>query len=216
MRYNIVSYVNEVGVMQMTHMDIINILESVSRNNNGLILTKTAEANGVSRAMLSKLSKNGTLSRITVGQYVFDTELGDEMLSLSRRSGLVVFSHESALFLNGLSERTPFEHTVTIPSSKKLSASIGTACKVYYVKDELVSLGKTTLKTALGNPVPAYDPERTVCDIIRSRSRIADETFLTSLKLYAASPKKNLTKLSVYAKAFGITDAVRKYMEVLL
>ena len=200
----------------MTHTDIMNILESVSRQNNGLILTKAAESSGISRAMLSKLCNKGTLSRVAVGQYVFASELGDELLSLSQRSVLIVFSHESALFLNGLTERTPFEHTVTIPSSKKLAASISEHCKVYYVKDELVNLGKTTLKTTMGNPVPAYDPERTICDIIRSRGRIADETFLSSLKIYAASPKKNLAKLNVYAEAFGMTDAVRRYLEVLL
>ena len=175
-----------------------------------------AELNSVSRAMLSKLCKEGTLSRIAVGQYVLVSALGDEMLSLSQRSNLIVFSHESALFLNGISERTPFVHTVTIPSSKKLAVSISDGCKVYYIKDELAGLGKTTINTTLGNPVPAYDLERTVCDIIRSRNRIAGETFLSSLKLYAASPKKNLTKLSAYAEAFEMTDSVRRYLDVLL
>lgn len=203
-------------MIPMKRVDIMNILVTVSRQNDGLILTKVAEANGVSRAMLSNLCKEETLSRIAVGQYVFASELGDEMLSLSQRSSLIVFSHESALFLNDISERTPFEHTVTIPSSKKLGVSISEHCKVYYVKDELVNLGKTTLKTTLGNPVPAYDLERTVCDIIRSRSRIADETFLSSLKLYTASSKKNLAKLNAYAEAFGATNAVRRYMEMLL
>ena len=151
-----------------------------------------------------------------MGQYVFASELGDEMLSLSCRSRLIVFSHESALFLNGLSERTPFEHTVTIPSSKKLALSISRHCKVYYVKDDLINVGKTILQTTFGNPVPAYDSERTICDIIRSRARIADETFLSSLKLFAASPKKNLTKLNEYAEAFDMANTVRRYLEVLL
>ena len=122
---------------------------------------------------------------------MFAANLGDELFSLSQRSNLIVFSHESALFLKGLSERIPFEQTVTIPSSKKLAASISEHCRVYYVKDELLHIGKTTLKTTLGNPVPAYDSERIICDIIRSRSRIADETFLSSLKLYVSNPKKS-------------------------
>jgi predicted transcriptional regulator of viral defense system len=203
-------------MMIMRTAEIIIILETISRQNNGLILTKSAEAAGVSRAMLSKLYMKGTLSRIAVGQYVFASELGDEMLSLSRRSTLIVFSHESALFLNGISERTPYEHTVTIPSSKKLGASLSEQCKIYYVKDELVNLGKTILLTPQGNPVPAYDLERTICDVIRSRNRISTETFLSSLKLYAANPKKNLSKLNIYADAFGIANKVRKYLEVLL
>lgn len=200
----------------MKHIEIMNILKAISNQNNGLIITNVAQTNGISRAKLSHLCKIGVLSRVAMGQYVFAEELGDELLTLSRRSDIIVFSHESALFLNGLSERTPFEHTVTIPSSKRLSKSTRELCKVYYIKDELFNLGRTMLKTTFGNPVPAYDAERTICDIIRSRSRIADETFLSSIKLYVTSPKKNLVKLSSYAEAFGITDDVRRYMEVLL
>lgn len=200
----------------MTTEDIMRVLAVTSNQNSGLITTKDAVVSGVSRAMLSKLYKLGKLSRISPGQYVFATELGDELFSLSKRSSLFVFSHETALFLNGISERTPFEHTVTIPSSKKLAASINNQCKVYYVKDAFLGIGKTILKTTQGNPVPAYDMERTVCDIIRSRNRIAGETFLSSMKRYAADPRKDLSRLSSYAKTFGMTETTRRYLEVLL
>ncbi len=200
----------------MTSEEILKVLTTISKQSNGLITTKEAGVNGVSRAMLSKLCNLGKISRISAGQYVFATELGDELFSLSKRSSLFIFSHETALFLNGISERTPFAHTVTIPSSKKLGVSISEQCKVYYVKDELFNIGKTILKTTQGNPVPAYDMERTVCDIIRSRKRIADETVLSTLKRYSASPKKNLIRLNIYAETFGMTEAVRRYLEVLL
>lgn len=48
--------------------------------------------------------------------------------------------------------------------------------------------------------VPAYDLERTICDVIRSRNKLGTETFLAALKLYAATPKKDLNKLNSYAK----------------
>lgn len=197
-------------------MTSLEILKEISDINNGLILTKNAVDNGVSRATLSQLCKDGKISRIAVGQYVLSDALNDEMLSLEIRSNLIVFSHESALFLNGISERTPFEHTVTIPSSKTLSRSISKKCKIYYIKDDLHDLGKTHLPTTMGNLVWAYDIDRTICDIIRSRSRIADETFLSSLKRYASNSDKNLANLSLYANKMGILQQVRKYMEVLL
>lgn len=197
-------------------MNSLEILRKISNTNNGLILTKNAVNSGVSRASLSQLCREGKISRIAVGQYVLSEDLNDEMLSLGVRSNLIVFSHESALFLNGISERTPFEHTVTIPSSKTLSRSISSQCKIYYIKDELHELGKIKLPTTMGNLVWSYNMERTICDIIRSRSRIADETFLASLKQYAVSSNKNLAKLSLYASTMGILQQVRKYMEVLL
>ena len=197
-------------------MTALEILKDISNKNNGLILTKDANENGVSRASLSQLCKDGKISRVAMGQYVLSDALNDEMLSLSVRSELIVFSHESALFLNGISERTPFEHTVTIPSSKTLARSISSQCKIYYIKDDLHELGKVRLITPMGNSVPSYDMDRTICDIVRSRSRIADETFLSSLKQYDVSPNKNLANLSLYADKMGVLQQVRQYLEVLL
>lgn len=197
-------------------MTALEILKEISNTNNGLILTKKAVDNGVSRASLSQLCKDGKISRVAVGQYILSENLNDEMFSLGIRSNMIIFSHESALFLNGISERTPFEHTVTIPSSKTLARSISSQCKIYYIKDELHELGKTQLLTPMSNMVWAYDIDRTICDIVRSRSRMADEIVLSSLKQYAASSNKNLANLSMYASKMGILQQVRNYMEVLL
>ena len=197
-------------------MNSIDVLKELSNENDGLILTRAAEEKGISRSNLSKLCKNGKITRVANGQYILKDELNDEMLSLQLRSRFIVFSHESALFLHGISERTPFEHTVTIPSSKTLASSISCECKIYYIKDERHGMGKIQLPTIMGNLVWAYDMDRTICDIIRSRSRIADETFIASLKQYAASSNKNLGKLNQYASKMGIVAKVRKYMEVLL
>ena len=48
----------------------------------------------------------------------------DELLSISLRSNLFVVSHETALFLHGISDRTPFEHTLTAPSGKVSSKDV--------------------------------------------------------------------------------------------
>lgn len=197
-------------------MSSIDILREISNENNGLILTKAAVEKGISRSNLSKLCDNGKITRIANGQYVISDDLNDELLSLQIRSKYIIFSHETALFLNGISERTPFEHTVTIPTSKTLSPSMGEECKIYYIKDELHDLGKVQLTTPMGNKVWAYDIDRTICDIVRSRSRMADETFITAIKNYAASSNKNLANLSLYASKMKILTQVRQYLEVLL
>ena len=197
-------------------MSSIDILREISNENNGLILTKAAVEKGISRSNLSKLCDNGKITRIANGQYVISDDLNDELLSLQIRSKYIIFSHETALFLNGISERTPFEHTVTIPTSKTLSPSMGEECKIYYIKDELHDLGKVQLTTPMGNKVLAYDIDRTICDIVRSRSRMADETFITAIKNYAVSPNKNLANLSLYASKMKILSQIRQYLEVLL
>lgn len=197
-------------------MDFMAELTAIAKSHGGIIDTKTAAAHGISKAMLYKLCKNEKIHRIVKGQYILPDEMEDELLSISKRSDQIIFSHETALFLHGISDRTPFEHTVTAPSDCIPSAAIKAECKVYYIKSELFELGKITLPTPAGNMVPVYDLERTICDIIRSRNKLGTETFLAALKMYAASPKKNLNKLNTYAKQLRVANVLRQYLEVLL
>ena len=197
-------------------MDFIKVLAEIAKSNGGIIETKIAIQYGVSKAMLSKLCKEEKIHRIVKGQYIFPEDLQDELLSISKRSNQIIFSHETALFLHGISDRTPFEHTVTAPSGHIPSESIKSECKVYYIKPELFLLGKTYLNTPAGNNVPVYNLERTVCDVIRSRNKIGTETFLSALRQYASSPQKDLNKLNEYAKQMRVANVLRQYLEVLL
>ena len=197
-------------------MDCKSIIDQLAKQGNGIITTKAADAAGLSRAMLYKLCKNGILHRIAKGQYMKQGEIADELLSLSQRTEYMVFSHETALFLHNLSDRTPFVHSITAPADKVPSPTLRELCKVYYTKPEWFSLGRTTMLTQFGNQVPCYDMERTICDIIRSRNKLGSETFLAALKQYSADPKKNLNRLNAYAKKMGLSTLVRQYMEVLL
>ena len=197
-------------------MDFMAKLAAIAKTHGGIIETKVAARHGVSKAMLYKLCKEEKLHRIVRGQYILPDDMQDELFSISKRSEQIVFSHETALFLHGISDRTPFEHTITAPSGCIPSAAIKAECKVYYIKRELFALGRTTLKTPAGNPVPAYDLERTVCDVIRSRNKLGTETFLSALRAYAADPKKDLNKLNEYAKKLRVANVLHQYLEVLL
>lgn len=197
-------------------MDYAAELADIARKYGGIVETKTAAAHGISKAMLYKLCRENEIYRIVQGQYILPDDMQDELLSISKRSDRIIFSHETALFLHGISDRTPFEHTITVPSHCTVSAAIKSECKVYYIKSELFELGKTECKTPAGNLVPCYDLERTVCDVVRSRNRIGTETFLAALKRYAADPRKNLNTLDRYAKKMRVANVLRQYLEVLL
>lgn len=197
-------------------MDCMNELASIAKEHGGIVETKIAIAHGISKAMLSKLCKEDKIHRVAQGQYICPDDMPDELLSISKRTEQLIFSHETALFLHGISDRTPFEHTITVPSNYTPSVVTKAACKIYYIKPELFDMGKTLLKTPAGNEVPAYDLERTVCDMIRSRNKLGTETFLAALKMYAASPKKDLNKLNTYAKKMRVSNVLRQYLEVLL
>lgn len=197
-------------------MDYIHEIQKIAKANGGIIDNKTAASAGISRAILSKFCKENKIQRVMRGQYVLTNDIQDELFSIQLRCKQLIFSHETALFLHSISDRMPFEHSVTAPSNKVPSRAIQQDCKIYYIKPELFELGKIKLFTQFGNEVTVYDLERTLCDVIRSRNKVGSETFLSALKLYAANPNKNLNLLDSYAKEMKIAGVVRKYLEVLL
>ena len=191
------------------------ILEAIIQNNN-TITTAQVVALGFSRAILSKYVKEGLLERSRQGIYILPNSVHDDMYTLMLRTDKIIFSHDTALFLNGLSERTPFEHTVTIPSNSVLSGVLMDECNCYYIKPELYELGIVMKKTTFGNEVRCYNAERTICDLIRSRSRMDEETVISAIKNYAAYKDKDLNRLAAYAEKFRVSKILKQYMEVLL
>ena len=191
------------------------ILEALKKNNNVITTAQVVEL-GFSRYLLSNYEKEGLLERVRQGVYVLPISVHDDMYTLMLRSEKIIFSHDTALFLNGLSERTPFVHSVTIPNNTRVSKVIQEECVCYYIKPELHQIGMTIRKTTLGNEVRCYNAERTICDLLRSRNRLDEETVIGAVKNYAASSDKDLNLLAVYASKFRVNKELKRYMEVLL
>lgn len=185
-------------------------------DNNGIIKTSQASGLGISRTMLCRYANAGILERVTRGQYALPSELPDELFVLQQHSQKNVFSHDTALFLNNMSNRTPFINSVTIPSNTAATPVIRNKCKVYYIKPILYNIGKVTMTDKFGNPINTYNLERTICDILRSRNRLDSETVLTAMKSYVARKDTDYNRLYEYASQFHITKILRQYMDVLL
>ena len=191
------------------------ILENIRCNNNMITTAQVVEL-GFSRSILSKYVKGGLLERGRQGIYILPDSVHDDMCTLMMRSDNIVFSHDTALFLNSISDRTPFVHSVTIPSNASLPNSLINECVCYYIKPELHLVGVTQRMNTMGNTVRCYNAERTLCDILRSRNRLDEETVISALKNYASSTNKDLNRLTEYASIFGISKILKRYMEVLL
>ena len=58
--------------------------------------------------------------------------------------------------------------------------------------------------------------KRTICDLVRSKSRMDVQIFTDALKRYSKRKDKDLNKLMKYAKIFKIDGKIREYMEVLI
>ena len=76
-------------------------------------------------------------------------------------------------------------------------------------------MGICSLSSKMGNNVTAYNIERTICDILRSRNRVDSQTVAAAMKNYAARKGQDWGLLSKYAEIFRITKLLRQYLEVL-
>jgi predicted transcriptional regulator of viral defense system len=196
-------------------VNTLKIIYTLIKENNGVLRAADAVNAGISRTTLGVLTKNGRLERIAQGQYISPDDMPDELFLLQQRSEKIVFSHETALFLHDMAERTPLRYSLTVPSSYKLSPALSEGCKIYYLKPELHSLGLCSVKSKMGNDVTAYDAERTICDILRSRSRIDGQILVAAMKNYTVRKSQDWNKLREYADLFRVTKLLRQYLEVL-
>lgn len=154
---------------------------------------------------------------VSRGIYSVDEGWVDELYVLHQRCPKAVFSHDEALYYHGLTDREPSVHTFTIYcgyNTHRLTKDRN--CKAYMVKKELLDIGKTIVKDNNGHMIPMYDLERTICDLIRSRSSFEAQDFNAALKTYISRKDKNLNRLMEYGKLFRVDNVIRRYMEILL
>ena len=74
-------------------MDYMTELTAIAQEHGGIIETRTAVAHGISKAMLYKLCRENKIHRVVQGQYILPDDMQDELLSISRRSNQIIFSH---------------------------------------------------------------------------------------------------------------------------
>jgi predicted transcriptional regulator of viral defense system len=194
----------------------VNLVKTLLEQGNGTLLASNAHESGITRQQLAYLTKAGILERAERGVYTVKGGLEDSLYALQVHSQKIIYSHETALFLHCMTDRTPNHYSVTVPSNYKPSTSIRNTCRIYYISPSLLTLGAISLPSGMGHQVTTYNKERTLCDIIRSRNRLDEQLLLDAVKNYALQSDKNLNRLSAYAKQLGVFKLVYHYLEVLL
>lgn len=191
-------------------------IEALIIAKQGTILTADLEKNNIPRTYLASLVAEGKLEKVERGVYVATDAIEDEMYVLQSRYPQLIFSHETALFLHDLTDRTPFEYAATVPSGYKVVEKISERVKIYYIKKELHPLGVIDGSSSFGNPIKVYNIERTICDCVRSRNRIDVQILNDALKRYVRLKSADFGRLMDYAKTFKVDKVIKHYLEVLL
>ncbi len=89
------------------------------------------------------------------------------------------------VLMHDLCDRTPIKYQLTIPSYYNTKLLKDKSYDFFYLKDELYKIGIIEMKTPYGNKIRVYNLERTICDIIRNKTRIEIALFTDTMKRYA-------------------------------
>lgn len=197
-------------------MEKINPILKIAKENNGVVTNEQVVNLGLQRGTLKYLTDVGKLERVARGIYILPEFLEDEFYCIQARFKRGVFSHNTALFLHVLSDRTPNLFCMTFPKSYNATAPRAENIKVFQSTNDLYDLGITEMKSPSGNTVKVYSAEKTLCDILRTSSHTDIQVVSLAFKEYSKLPNKNIPLLSEYAKILKVDEKLRSYLEVLL
>ena len=191
------------------------IKELFESSANGIITTEMVTSAGIHRGILGELVESGELYRFGRGLYVRSDAWEDDFYLLQRRYARGIYSHETALYLLGYSDRAPSQYTMTFPKGYNSPSLKQENVIIKRVVPKNYSLGASELRSPCANPIRVYDLERTLCDVLRG-SGCDSQIVGPAMKKYASSKEKDFHKLMQYAEQLHVKPKVLRYMEVLL
>lgn len=191
------------------------IRKMLKKTRNGVITSKQVSDSGIYRGAIKSLVEDDIVYQYGRGIYVDNSKLEDEFYLLQCKYGRGIFSHETALYLLGYSDRTPEKFTMTFPKGYNSPSIKNENIEVVRVIPENYSLGVIEMKSPSGNIIKVYNLERSLCDVLRGS--VNDVQIINpAMKKYANSKEKDINKLMKYAEQLKVKPKVLNYMEVLL
>ena len=187
----------------------------IINDNGGIITSKDANKNGISRTILSKMVKNKSIERIDYGIYATDEFVYDELFIFQLKHPNTVFSFNTALYLLDKTERTPEKFDITTTRNNSLGYCKDIA-NIHRVNNQMIELGKIKVSTNTGKEVFSYNIERTVVDIISNRNVIEVELANKVIRKCFKEKDFNVNLMFEYAKKLKAYDKVKNYMEAII
>jgi len=197
-------------------VDVTKKVYALLRQGDGYLTSKTARENGLNNTTLQRMAAKGLIDRAAYGLYVSAEIFPDPFLIAQYRCPKGVFSHETALFLHGFSDRDPLRLMLTIPSGWNTRLLSDDSILIFYSKQKHMGLGVCELETTSGVKVKVFDIERTLCDCLQIADKLDRDLVITALKRYVKDKNKDSAKLLEYASELKIREIVYRYLEVLV
>lgn len=185
----------------------------------GVAYSSQLKGAGFSAGLISYVSEAGHIDRISRGIYCTPDVFEDDFLVIGARWRKCIFSHNSVLYLNGLSDRLPSAQSVTVPRGYNPVRLIEEfpGIQIHWVRPDVYELGATNIMTPSGNRVRCYKPERSIAELIRQRklSGVDAQLMRDAIGGYFNSREKDIHELARMCEVLGVRRELQVYLEVL-
>jgi len=146
----------------------------------------------------------------------FDLNGYDELVEISQIEPEGIFCLYTAMHFHNLSTFISDKYYITIPRNKwtkKLLNNYPIIIKKWQYDNfdlgiDLIGIDKQSFKI--------YDIEKTVCDCVRYRKELGLDTLKEVLMDYLEYKKRDLNKLSLYAKKLRVDEILKEYIGMLI
>ena len=196
-------------------MDYVSLLVELIKENEGIISSKMVTEAGIPRVYISKFVDSGVIKRLERGIYASKTEPDDEIFCFQMRFRQCVISHEYALYIHHYIKNKPKQIIATVKTGTNTKTLLKSGIRVHTICQELYSLGIVETENENGRIIYVYDIERSICDILRNRSKVESDIIISTLKKYLNSSEMDLEKLFCFAKRMKVEKVLNQYIKIL-
>ncbi|MGI6594862.1 MAG: type IV toxin-antitoxin system AbiEi family antitoxin domain-containing protein [Christensenellales bacterium] len=178
--------------------------------NNGYITNKMTRDLEIPSIYLTRMTKEDEILNVSRGIYILPNIIEDELYINYLRYSKIVYTGNTALVLNEMSNRSLKSIEANVPSNyntHRIESFV-----VNRVNDIQYSLGKTFKETEYGNLVPTYDKERMLCDVFLHD--ILDNEALNYAIQAAKKQDINYEQLYNYACILDVYDKIKFLLEI--
>lgn len=199
--------------MKKNHDDIV---ETVRRH--GLMRSRDAHAYGFPRMALSKLARQGKLTRLSRGLYAPADRQTSEHTTLAEVTSKypnTLVCLLSALQFHNLTTQSPFEVWVAIANKARVPKMDYPPLRVVRFSGEALTAGVQKYQVD-GATVRVTNVAKTVADCFKYRNKIGLDVALEALREAWRGKSVTMDDLWHYAQICRVSNVMRPYLESLV
>jgi predicted transcriptional regulator of viral defense system len=183
-----------------------------------ILQARDVAAEGIHTGALTRLTRAGTLEKVSAGRYRLAARGVSESHSLVLACGIVpssVVCLSTALFFHDLGTQLPREVWLAVPRGRRIPSVAYPPIRVTRIAPALFDLGIEEHRIE-GSVVRVYSITRTVVDCFRFRNKVGLDVAMEALIEARRSRRLDLNELDKVAEALRLDRVMRPYLEMLV